>query len=80
MIFGDKIRKIRISKGIKSKFVANKINMSPSSYCDIESGRKKLTLEHALIIADALGVDIKDFFYENKLRDSRDLPTGTDGK
>lgn len=79
MNFGARIRTIRISKGIKSKFIADKLGISPSSYCDIESGRKKLTLEHAFLIAGALGIDINDFFYDNKLRESRDLATGTDG-
>lgn len=80
MNFGVKIRTLRESKGIKAKFIAEKLGISASSYCDIESGRKKVTLEHARGISEALGVDIKDFFYEEKLRDSRDSPTGTEGR
>lgn len=69
--FGETIRNLRESKGIKSKFVADKLGMSASSYCDIESGRKKLTFEHAQTISEVLGVDIKDFLCDNQLRIAR---------
>lgn len=76
MNFGENIRQIRNSKGIKSKFMADQLQISPSSYCDIERGRKKLTLEHALVIAEILDVDIKDFFYEDKPRVMRSVHVG----
>lgn len=76
--FGSRIRQIRNNKGIRSKFIAGKLGMSPSGYCDIESGRRKLTIERALIIAELLGTDINAFIYGDNTRETRSLATGTE--
>lgn len=70
MDYGKRIKNIREVKGLKSCYVAEKLGVSPAVYSGIESGRSKLSAEHAAKIADILGVDIKDIFFETKVNTS----------
>lgn len=61
--YGERIKQIRISKGIKACFVAKKLGLTPGGYSDIERGRRKLTAERVQQIAGILMVDIGEIFY-----------------
>lgn len=58
--YGDLIKTVRNSKGIKAKWVAEKIGVSISTYTEIEAGRRNLTLERAEEIAKALGMTLPE--------------------
>jgi putative transcriptional regulator len=63
-----KIQQIRESKGISQTFLSQKLGFShPSGYCNIEKGRNRLSLEHAIIIADLLDVKIEDLYFKKVL-------------
>lgn len=59
---GNKIKQIRIAKGIKQFALAEKLNMEPSNLTRIESGYQFPKEENLQKIADNLNVDVKDIF------------------
>lgn len=78
--YGNQVKKIREGSGLKAKFVAGKIGLSPSEYSAIENGRRRLTAELVVKIAQVLGVTPDDILCP-KVSDSLTNPvaTGTDG-
>ena len=65
---GQRIRQLRLAKGIKAQWVAAQIGVSPSIYHRIESGKQNLSVERAQQIADALGVSITDLLPQEETR------------
>ena len=58
------IKERREQLGISQKELAEKADISQSFLCDIEQGRSKPSIDTALKIAEALGIeDIKFFDY-----------------
>jgi transcriptional regulator with XRE-family HTH domain len=71
---GRVIRSIRLSKGITATFMANRLGYkSVSSYTRLEKGESTISVEQAKMIADLLSVNLNDFFYEEKLRESHKI-------
>lgn len=60
ILIGDKIREIRIQKGMTQLDLAAKCNFEKSNMSRIESGRTNLMLKTMFIISNALGVGIRD--------------------
>ena len=61
-----RIKAVRESKGIKARFVADKIGVSRSYYSQIENGHVGLTLKNAQQIAEVLGTNILDLLDVSK--------------
>ena len=69
---GPIARKIRIKKGIKQNYVSEKLGFkSPSSYSDIEKGRRNLSADKIPLLAKVLGVSIEELFFEEKVLEMR---------
>jgi len=64
MNYQKKIRQIRLSKGINQKQLAEMIYVTPPIISYIENKKRQTTVEMLQRIADALNVNIKDFFEE----------------
>lgn len=62
MDYHSKIKEIRIARGLNQKQLAAKIYVTPPIICYIEKQRRDLTIGMLLRIADALEVDVRDFF------------------
>ena len=58
----EKIKLVRQSKGLTQEEVAEKLNMSVSSYGDIERGDSDVKLSKLEKIADLFGISINDLF------------------
>jgi transcriptional regulator with XRE-family HTH domain len=56
MGYGARIRHLREGRGLKAKFVAERLGLTPAQYCDLEKGRKRLTAELAAGLADLFGI------------------------
>jgi len=54
--FGEKIKKMRQSKGLSQSDVANKLGADKSFMSNLENGRKNPTLKTILKLAKALSV------------------------
>lgn len=57
---GDKIKEIRLEKGISQQDLAAKCNFEKANMSRIEAGRTNLTIKNAYKISLALGVRLKD--------------------
>lgn len=61
----ERIRQIRLSKGIKQSYVAEQIGVSKAAYCRFENGKQSLKADLLKPLADALGVEPQDLFASN---------------
>ncbi len=55
---GQKLKSIRKARNLKQCDVANKLNLSKSAVCNIESGRRSLTLATLEKFADFYKIDV----------------------
>lgn len=58
---------MREQKGFRQKYVAEKVGISPPSYCTIEKGKTRPTVETAKAIASVLGFDWTQFYEEDSV-------------
>lgn len=56
IMIGEKIRKIRVDKGIAQEFIADALKISQSAYSRIESGKTKPDFIKIQVIADIFGM------------------------
>lgn len=59
---GKNIAKLRKSKGLSQLDVCAEIKMEKSNFSSIENGRQNVTSLTLLKIANAIGVEVKEFF------------------
>jgi len=63
-IIGDKIRKLRKSKGLKQANLAHDMNVSPGVISKIERGEYNTSMKHFEGLSESLEVNIIDFFMD----------------
>lgn len=68
----DRIKSIRINKGISQIELSLRSNLSQSFIANIEKGKKQPSVFTLLKIADALEVNPQDFFPESLEPNSKD--------
>ena len=72
MRVGQRMRKIRISKGILLKHMSEKLGYSNSSgYLSIEQGKARLDADKIPIVLEVLGVTYNELFFDEKLREAQ---------
>ena len=59
---GNKIRQIRIAKGVSQRHIQRKLNKYGSWLSQVESGSVQLYAKDIPLLADALGVEIAELF------------------
>lgn len=59
---GNNIKKIRLSKGLTARYVADKSEMDENNYSRYEKGKVNLSIDTLVRISNALEVDIKELF------------------
>lgn len=69
-IIGQKIKQIRVEKGISQEKLSEKIDISPRHMCTIENGNSFPSLETFVKIAQVLDIDINDFFNLTPVNDN----------
>ena len=72
----DKIRKLRVEKGLSQDNVAFELGLSHSSYSKIERGETDPNLSRLFQLAKILGVGIIDFFTEDNKPNLKETVTG----
>lgn len=58
----DNVKDLIRTKGLKQKFVAEKMGLSPQEFSNILTGRKKFETEHVVPICNALNITANDLF------------------
>ena len=59
---GGRIKMLREKKGLSQEDLAKPFKSQRSYICDVEAGRKNVTLETLHKIAEVLGVEVSVFF------------------
>ena len=54
--FGDFLRALRLERGYSQDTMATKMGLSQNSYCLMENGRTRITLEHIQQVAKSLDI------------------------
>lgn len=60
--FGDRIRGLRLKKGLSQEKLALSIDMDRTYYASVESGKRNISIKNIEKIAKGLGVSIEDLF------------------
>ncbi len=58
----NKLRLLRIEKGITQHQVGEKLGINDNAYSKLENGHTKLDLERLIFILKVLDISLKDFF------------------
>jgi transcriptional regulator with XRE-family HTH domain len=65
---GQKIRELRLKKGMLQEELARKAGLSPSALSNFEQGRRRTSLDWLRKISKALGVSVSDLIPESRTR------------
>lgn len=63
----EKLRYLREEKGLKSKFVAEKLGITPGTYSEIETGKRNPRVRHLVILRDLYNISLDDLFFNDKI-------------
>lgn len=61
------IKKIREEKKMTQKAIADAMGISESFYCQLEGGKRRLTMDHAMKIANILSKSLDEIFLPTNL-------------
>lgn len=62
-IISTNLKALRQANGIKQKFIAEQLGISPNYYSQIENGHRLPQLEHLLILRNHFNVKLDDLFF-----------------
>jgi transcriptional regulator with XRE-family HTH domain len=57
----ERIEQIRVQKGVPKAFLARRLGITPMGYHYLATGRSPISTDRLQVIAEALGVDPRDF-------------------
>ncbi len=72
---GEKIRQLRVLRGLSQENVAEEIGMSYGNYGKIERGEIDVSSSHLIAIAKALNINASEFFNNKPKPNIKDLNT-----
>lgn len=58
----DNVKNLIRAKGLKQKFVAEKMGLSPQEFSNILTGRKKFETEYVVPVCNALNITANELF------------------
>lgn len=73
----ERIEQIRVQKGVPKAFLAKRLGITAMGYHYLSIGRSPISTDRLQIIAEALGVDPRDFLrpeLNDSVSDSEDEP------
>lgn len=62
VIFGERLREIRLKKGVSQEALAADADLHRTYVSSVERGERNVSIVNIARLADALGVDIREFF------------------
>ena len=65
---GQRIRELRLKRGMLQEELARKAGLSPSALSNFEQGRRRTSLDWLRKISKALGVSVSDLIPESRTR------------
>jgi len=64
-MIGERIKKLRLQKGLNQVDIYTKIGLSSSYYSEIENGKKNVTIETLEKICKVLDISMSEFFADD---------------
>jgi transcriptional regulator with XRE-family HTH domain len=61
------LKALREERGLKQKFVAERIGVKPNHYSQIENGHLQPQIKHLLILRDLFGVSLDEIFFKDQI-------------
>lgn len=62
-LVGNRIKMMRLAKGLRQKHVADMLKISQSNMSNIESGRCGVTIEHLFTLQEIFACSMNDFLW-----------------
>ena len=72
IFIGKKIKEFRLKKNLTQENLAEQVELSVTYICMIETGRKHISLQKIVQIADALDVTVDKLIYKSQLKNGSD--------
>lgn len=63
-LVGNRIKMMRLAKGLRQKHVADMLKISQSNMSNIESGRCGVTIDNFIILREIFACSMNDFFVD----------------
>ncbi|WP_419084706.1 helix-turn-helix domain-containing protein [Phascolarctobacterium succinatutens] len=63
-LVGNRIKMMRLAKGLRQKHVADMLKISQSNMSNIESVRCGVTIDHLIILREIFACSMNDFFVD----------------
>lgn len=63
----NNLKALREERGLKQKFVAKQLNISPNYYSQIENGHRYPQVEHLLKLRNLFGVSLDEIFFKDEI-------------
>lgn len=61
------LRELREKRGLKQKFIAEQLGITPNYYSQIENGHRPPQVEHLLKLRNIFNVTLDEIFFETKI-------------
>lgn len=66
-IINNNLKQLREERGVKQKFIAEQLGITPNYYSQIENGHRFPQVEHLLKLRNILGVTLDEIFFKGKI-------------
>ena len=63
-LVGKRIKMMRLTKGLRQKYLAERLKISQANMSNIESGRCGVTIDHLIILREIFACSMNDFFVD----------------
>ncbi|WP_405103150.1 helix-turn-helix domain-containing protein [Oceanobacillus sp. FSL H7-0719] len=63
----NNLKSLREERGLKQKFIAEKLGITANYYSQIENGHRPPQIEHLLILRDLFNVSLDEIFFKNEI-------------
>ena len=63
-LVGKRIKMMRLAKGLRQKYLAERLEISQANMSNIESGRCAVTIDHLIFLREIFACSMNDFFVD----------------
>lgn len=63
-LVGNRIKMMRLAKGLRQKYLEERLKISQANMSNIESGRCGVTIDHLIILREIFACSMSDFFVD----------------
>lgn len=63
-LVGKRIKMMRLAKGLRQKYLAERLEISQANMSNIESGRCAVTIDHLILLREIFACSMNDFFVD----------------